>query len=314
LLCGDLCGKERDEILELIATDESARKALAEMMKCRQVARQAFGYEAVQAKIDASMADLAGSLKAASAKSGPQPKRRARRRVVSLRWPGLFWQVAAVVAIAVAIYLGVTGREETQATSREAAKVAAEKLARKFAEVEMAGYRRAREEITEANAQALARQLVAAELAGYRKVWQEVASTEPNSPWILLKDGDGRFEYLSAVAARPDARPLVVRCLLVSSEGETLEKINLLLPAHRPVRLSLGEMGQIAGLPIRCDVATQQEWVSMDVKIGTDEARAVGVRGRVRTGEKISEVGQFRLGDRDMKMFLQAVSLNTEQG
>jgi len=285
LLAGDVSPKERDELLARIATDELARKTLAEMIRCRNAARRAFGYNGADAAINPPVEDI---LLATEGRASGRPGRRTLRPVVKIRWASLFWPAAAAAAIAVAIYFGLRGQDESSAIRDQIAKVN----------------------------QAVAQwQMTAKELAGYQKVWDEIAaSSERRSPWILLRDGGGRFEYLPATGTGPQAEPMIVRCLLVSQDGTVAETVNLLLPAHRPLDLSLGETGQLAGLPLRCKVAAEDEWITMDVMIGRDEAEAVGVRGRVMPGREMSEIGQFKLGDRGMKVLLQAVPLSSSLG
>ena len=283
LLCDSLSRGQRDEVLALIATDEVARKLLDEMLTCRKLSRAAFGYDRADQAMDASKAAFMASLKSAWPADTPNVK------VRRIRWRPLLWPAAAAaVAIAVSLYLAAAGRRDTANMHQEIASVMR---------------------------QVAAAQVTQAEVTDYLRIWREVTSAnDRESPWILLNNGGGRFEYLPSVRQGAASGSLILRCLIVSADGRIVEKINVLLPADRPIAVSLGEAGQLEGMPIRYNVVTSGRWITMDVKVGDNAARTVGVRGRVKLGDKMAGIGRFRIGNRDLQVFLWAVRLDGKVG
>jgi hypothetical protein len=157
-------------------------------------------------------------------------------------------------------------------------------------------------------------QVTAGEIASYQRVWREIVSpNDKRKPWILLNDSGGRFEYLPADDRHAgNGRFTVLRCLMVSTDGAVREEVNLLLPGNRPVKASLGETGRIAGLPVHCDVVANGQRVGVNVTVGDGERGAVGVQGNVRLGDRASEIGEFKLDGRKLKVFLQGLPVASD--
>ena len=59
-----------------------------------------------------------------------------------------------------------------------------------------------------------------------------------------------------------------------------------------------------------CDVSAGGGWVALNVKVDDKAGRPVGVQGTVKTGQGPVEIGEFRLGEREVKVFLQAIRLS----
>ena len=154
-------------------------------------------------------------------------------------------------------------------------------------------------------------QVTEAERAGYSRIWSEVAGPAGRpKPWILLSNGGGEFGYLPAsLGGGADEGLILVRCLIVTAEGKQVQCVNLLVPARRDLRLSLPEVGRLAGLPVACDLAMEEGGAAVGLTVGENSADAVGVRGRVGFGNRSTEIGQFRINGRPMRVVVQAVPL-----
>jgi len=279
LLENRLGGPQRDALLARITADKSVRRKMAEMLRCRELSRRAFGYDSAEPKMHASMERLLRDLPAGQ---------RSRRRI---RWGAILWPAAAVLAIAVSVYLAVQSHMNTRTIKNQLALVQQKVDAWQKSAGQDASY--------------------------YLRMWNEVSPPgEANRPWMLVTNKAGRFEYAAGApaAAEASARAVVLRCLVVSADGKVLKKINLLLPANRPSVLDIGEAGQLAGLPVRCNVTSSGEWLGMDLAVGKDAAKSVGVAGLVRTDGSITPIGEFRLGKQNLKVYLQAVKLNGTVG
>jgi len=72
LIRGELPEPDRQEVLDRVATDETARGLLADMLRCRRLARQAFGYDGIGAKMAEGMAQLSARLIGTSGSGRPR--------------------------------------------------------------------------------------------------------------------------------------------------------------------------------------------------------------------------------------------------
>jgi hypothetical protein len=156
-------------------------------------------------------------------------------------------------------------------------------------------------------------QVAAAEMNSYRRLWGQLAEPAGSAPWVLLSNGGGEFGYLPGVSGGSAGQLILLRCFVLGADGRTVEKVNLLLPARRAVRLLLPEAGRLAGEPLRCEVSTEGRWASFGVTVGDDPA-AAGVQGRVRIGDRPAEIGQFKIDGRELRVVLQAVPLGADLG
>jgi hypothetical protein len=314
LLNGRPSPDERRRVLWLVAGDEAARDLLRRMLVLERQARAAYGLDRAETQMRESLASLLASLRsgtAAGAAGNPplpagappraaspgqggsvQAEAASGRRTgrTTLRFRRAFLPLAAAVAVAASVVVAVVTHVENE---------------------------RMRDQLARFLQTAAAPPLVTpAECAGYRRIWSEVASTAGGpEPWILLSDGGGEFGYLPATAETGrDGRLLLVRCVVLTADNRPAETVNLLVPAGRDLRLTLPEVGELAGLPVACDIAAHDGWAAVGLTVGSNTAEAVGVRGRVGFGDRSVEIGQFRLNDRPMRVIVQAVPLDGRVG
>jgi hypothetical protein len=298
LLCGDLPQPRRREVLALIARDDRARKSLDNQISLQERSRAAFGYHHADEAMEAGLSRLkdAARHKPAGVTPDSQPRRVAGRPLFRMRRvTGLAAAAALVACVGMAAFtLWMNHRTE-------------QKLADLDRNEQSIRYHLAQIE----KSTALTVQVSADDLKRYRTIWRETTSAgDSGQPWILIRDGVGRFEYPAATAAsKAPGEMVLLRCSVVSPEGTVLEEFNLLLPKDRTVQLSMDESQPLGGRPLRCRVASEDRRVGMGLEVGTGAAQCVGVQGRVAIGGSPSEIGQFRLDHRNVKVFLQAMPL-----
>ena len=281
LVCGRLPPPQRREVLAALVNDPQARACLAEMLELRAEALAAFGYDRAEAAADAAFARSAasGAFREVRKDQTGAVIRRARFRRGMWAWG---FRAAAAAGIAVALYLALAARHDTQQVKEQLVSLPV---------------------------------IQPAEIQSYRQVWSQLAGGPASgSPWVRLADGGGEFGYLSRQASASGNRLMLLRCVIVDADGRTLEKLNLLLPAQQAVRLNLPDAGRLAGGAVAYDVAVEDRWATVGVTVGDGPADRAGVRGRVRLGERAAEIGQFRMDGRNMRVLLQVTALGNDVG
>lgn len=275
LLNGLLGATERDDLLGMILRDRGAREVFDEMLEWQVRARAALGpvdEKAVAARVQAVCRS------ASSGRRGPGP---ARRGVGRRRWGmRVLLSSAALVMVAVSAY--VWGRSSGRAGLP------------------------ARRSGGPAGAPVLA----AAQIEQFRRIWQHVAEQDSGArPWMLLTPGGGEFGYVPVDEAA-DGRLglLLVRCLLAGADGRDVRVIHLLVPSQKGLHVSLPEVMRLADDPVRCDIATGEQWATTGLTVGA-ASPGVGVRGQVRIGGELTEVGCFALHGRNLSVWVQVVPL-----
>lgn len=285
LLCNSLNERQRCEVLESIAHDDQARRLLGEMLLCQSRSRAAFGYDLAEAAIGQRMPAVRAALHGRDAEdAGSAPSLtggRWWRRVLRPEW---FWRAAAVAVVAACICVAISTRQANLALQRR-----------------LDGFDRRELAFTKVTSQ---------DLAKYRRLWREtVHPGDRTFPWILIRGDVGRFGYLQDGNGLRPKRLLLLRCSVVSGDGSTLEEMNLLLLQDRSVTLPLGQSQALGGRALRYRVSSKADVVGMDLQVGPDSANSVGVRGRVAVGSKPTEIGQFKLGSRNVRVLMQAIPL-----
>lgn len=286
LLSEGLPADEVRALLARLADDPRARELAHDVLVLERQGRAAYGYDLADARMRNSLAALLTSLRENGAPAGSrlpaaQVARAARRP--ALRFRRLLPFAAAAAVVVASLYIGASAYLENQNTLTRLSQLG--------------------------EAAALPR-LTEAERASYSRIWSEVGEAASGSkPWILLSDSGGEFGYLPAVSGDADQGLLLVRCIVLAPDGRQVETVNLLVPARRGVRLSLPAIGQLAGQPIGCDIATHGTWAAVGLTVGRDPAEAMGVRGRVGFEDRSAEIGQFRLNGKRMRVVVQAVPL-----
>jgi len=283
LLNGGLDETQRRQVLERISRDDFARGLLADALRLQADARAAYGYDRACEAMHESLRSLTDVL--AGSQGGRPRLRKGERSLRSLWRPSTLARIAAVAVVLVSAYLAVTAHRANQALQ--------EKLSRPEQPPAMP-------------------RLTATELAGYRAIWNEVVDqTRKTRPWVLLSDGAGQFGYVPTAGGPTGENNLVLlRCILVGTDGQNVSTVNLLLPARQNLRLSVPEASWAAGLPLHCDVWVGERWVGLGLAAGNGSPGAPGIRGRTAIGGEPSEIGSFLLDGRTMRVVLQAVPLN----
>ncbi len=285
LLAGELGQTETAELLVVIGRDDEARRILAEVLELQRQSRRSFGYDVGNEVIQASLAKTTGSLHEMSIPA-PVTARRSRpnlrKLMMRIAWP---IRIAAMVVIGVSVFMAVTARHDSRLLLNQLA--------------------RTEQVVT------LPKPTVE-ELMCLRRVWNQVSESSGNfRPWVFLSNGTGQFAYVPADSVATNGSKLVLlRCVIVSGERQSTMQMNLLLPAQQAVQLTVPEAGLLAGQPIRLAVSASKEWASIGLNVGSDSDGSAGVQGRVRIGGGATEIGQFRLDGKKMKVILQATTLN----
>ncbi|MCY2930759.1 MAG: hypothetical protein NTV86_14935 [Planctomycetota bacterium] len=271
LIRGELAEPERQETLDRVATDESARRLLADMLDCRRRARQAFGYDGIEGKIAEGMSQVLSRLPRPAGTARPQ-----RRRMLG-------WPLATAASLLLAAGIGLWAMRQnapagpTIQTMQAAGPVIPESTP--------------------------------AQLARLRGLWGAIASGD-SATWILVRNGGDNFGQEPSSGAPAEGGAVSVRCVFAGSDGTILDDFQILVPASTVSPLAVGEAARLAGRPVVCDVSAGVGWVALHVKVDDKAGRPVGVQGTVKTGQGPVQIGEFRLGEREVKVFLQAIRLS----
>ncbi|HUX02630.1 MAG TPA: hypothetical protein VMY35_16845 [Phycisphaerae bacterium] len=270
LLCGAPDEAESRQVLHEIADSPAAQQTLREMLLAERAARAAFGFDAAQGTLEASRAALLRRLKPDAA--------HAIRPARGGRTVGWLARVAAGILIG-----GISATLAAYATVR----IMEHPSPISSAGVPMTAISRA-------------------EIEAYGRVWRQVV--EPGIegvPWLVLSGARGEFGYVPGEAGAE--RLLLVRCRFVGPGNETMETVNLILPAEPGSRLALPDAGLLGGRPVGYEVAAGTDWAAVALTVGQTAQDSAGVRGRVAIGADPVEVGEFRLNGRPVRLWLQVV-------
>lgn len=284
LLSGQLGQTATAELLAMIGRDDDARRILAEMVALQRLGRRSFGYDLGGEVIPESLAATIDAMRTSAPPAFQPGRMRLHSLLGRIAWP---MRIAALVVIAVSIYTAVMARHDSRLLRGQLA--------------------RAEQVVT-------LPEPTIEELARLRRLWNQVSEGSGNSiPWVFLSNGTGQFAYLPANSSDADRKKLVLlRCVIVSSAGQSAMRMNLLLPARQAVRLAVPQAGMLADQPISVAVSATNKWAGLGLNVGSDSDGSTGVRGRVRIGGGAAEIGQFRLDGQKMKVFLQAMTLDKD--
>ncbi len=291
LLAGRLGREETDEILLRIAREDGVREILRESIDLRDRSRAAFGYDGADEAMRDSMAAVIASLKpdrraglaASVSRGGALDRKRGVRPAPAVL------AAAAVMVTAVAVYLAVLSHRDNRMLRRELAEIRA---SLSFPDI------------------------TRAEREGYRRIWSTIAEDGNGpAPWIVLSENGGEFGYLPETPGSSSRQCLIlVRFLMATPDGRRVAAVNVLIPAGRDLRLSVPEAAQVAGLPVSCDIATNDDWAAVGLSVGKQKVGNVGVRGRVSVGRSWLEIGEFLLDGQRMRVAVQALPLEHTLG
>ena len=285
LLNGGLDESGRLALLGRIVQDDQARTALDEALTLREQARAAFGYtdEAMGASLQALREHLKDGLPVRT--NLPQPAgahRRPRQNPLWVLWrPTVLLRVVALVLMAVAVYVVVTVRKAPDAVPPHVHKDRKEVMPK----------------------------LTDDQLAHYGALWSNMYDTADDAlPCIPLDNGGGRIHYVTGQGPAHPRRLVLYRCMLLDATNRRLSKVNLLLPADRPVRLPVPRIAADDGkLPVRYDVWIDGAWAGVDLAVGGRLSKQGGVSGRTRIGKSPAEIGRFKVNNKEVRVVLQAV-------
>jgi hypothetical protein len=280
------------ELLARIASDAETRSVLSEMIELQSLSRRSFGVD-VDDKVlrdgAAGVFEALGRMNvsdAATSVDKPRPGRKVPAMIRDMIRPA---RIAAAVLIGVCIYLAVMARNDSEFMKTQ---------------------------LSIMNKRISMPAATDAEVANLRQVWTEVSSgAESSRAWVFMSNGGGRFGYVPVNAVGGDRPGLILlRCAIVGSDGKRTKQMNLLLPAEKVLALDVMDAGSLVGSPVRISVSASGDWAGMDLEVGTQSDGVVGLKGRARLGAEATEVGQFRLNGREMKVFLHATRISRTVG
>lgn len=308
LLNGGLDAGERARLLSRIASDDRAREVLREAVELQHAARTVYGYDMADAAITDSLRRVVTESPPNGAAVGDAHRGNWKERSPFGAFRGVpaLMRIAAAVAIAASLYVAVAARQDSGKLREELGAL------RDIAFTARQDSGKLREVLAALRRPMTAPGLTEDEVANFGKVWNEVLDRDrPTRPWILLSDGVGQFGYIPAVegAAAPN-NLVLVRCILFNEDGESVSKVNLLLPGRRDIRLSLPEVALTDDLPVHYDVWVTGQQVGIGLLVGDRTTGAGGVRGWTNIGESPTEIGQFILEGKKLRVVLQALPLN----
>lgn len=274
LIYGNPDCNRRRQTLDLISHDEQARQYLRETLELQGAARTAagtqFADELVSYNLPGLQLALSDKVKRADEPVSGQASRYWRPMML---WS---WRAAACLLIGVSLYLAATAHRKVEGMREQVPA---------FPTVSQS------------------------ELASYRQVWGQLADrTMSAAPWVLISDGRGEFGYLPVEPREASGGTFVLlRCFVVSTDGGIMDKMVMVLPVGKDMNLRLPTSGRLAGQPVRYEVAStaQQAWLS--VSAGQEPSTASGIRGSVSVGQEPTEIGQFQLSGKNMRVFVQVV-------
>jgi hypothetical protein len=283
LVCGRLDESERLAVLNMLARNEAARDLLREMLDLQENSRRALGYGAADLRARDSLREVAGLGQAAL------PGRHG-----TVRPNSYVLRAAAAVAVLACAGAAILTMAHRQELSRQIDMLSAQ----------VAKHERSLEREASATSRYA---MKPSELNAYRRLCHEITlPSDTGQPWVLLTNDGGRFEYVPGRDRSPSY--IALRCVVFEADAPP-HTVNLLMPAGPALRLKLADLGDIAGQTVHCTASVEGGSVVLDLSLGMDVPTAVGIRGQTRADGQMRSIGQFRVGDRDVRVFVQAVAM-----
>ena len=287
LLCGRCDEPERSRLLERLACERPLQELLAEMIRTRRLARAAYGYPPTDAALRPSPAATGGHDEA----SGDRVRRLWPRRAT---WRRAFWRIAGGAVVAASVFLALDVHRTNLLLRRQLSA--------------QPGY-------GAGQTPALAvGQVQPAELQRFMTIWSEVtigATGDEARPWILMTGQSGQFGYIGGPSTQNvEAKPIVVRVMLVSADGKVLEKSNLLLPRGRTGPLTLADAGTLWDMPLGLEVNSSGSEATVGLRLGRGGRNVAGITGRVRVGSQAEEIGRLKVAGKDLRVIVHALPVN----
>lgn len=292
LLTGGLAPDERAELLERIARDESVRRLAGEMARFQRLARRGLGLEVEQATLDASCASVLQAIESGRVASEREVQKPEKHRPAGV----LTWamRAAAVLAVAVGVVLASSWHRQLRDLRRQLAE--------------------SRQSPSPPAPPVVVADLKTEDMQVLRTLWREVVDAGDQArTWVLLTDGSGEFGRLEKGASAPPTTAgglTLVRCIVLTDDRQ-VRQVSILLPASQPGQLSVPSVFRVLGEPM--DIALQTDGGFLELNLQLAGARRTGLRGRIPARqEEVRQVGQFRVGERTLTVYLQALSAGPE--
>ncbi|MHC4561538.1 MAG: hypothetical protein ACYS8X_02070 [Planctomycetota bacterium] len=286
LLSGDLTDSDRAELLAQVATDESTRRLLEEMVRLQRDSRRVFGVERGGERVQRSVIKLQHEMQSAGA--GALGMRRSGWRALI---PALTWlvRVAAVVVVGLSVVMTIQSQQDASSARRD---------------IDMI-----QDELTKIRLAVETPPLNGVNLAEYRQLWRQIQEASGDDlPWVVLQDGRGKFGTVHLEGeAVSRTRMRLVRCFLVDDESRTLTTIDMLLPDEGELQLAVSDAAEIAGVPIHMTIETVNGSTSMGLRFGDDNGQAIGLRGSAQIDDQPVEIGHVRLKGQRLRVVVQSL-------
>jgi len=278
LLAGSLSQSETPELLDHVAHDDEARQVLADVLAMQRSARASAGCDVGEDVIEGCLKKTLRAVKAVAVIDDGRHRKPSRPHSRLMGSVGWLVGMAASVAMVVSIYVATLARQDSRLLRQQ-----------------LAGAVESRQlEIAAPSAE---------EIGRMRQVWQQVSEGSGETrPWVLLSDGGGEFGYVPAAMGTSADGMVLLRCVVVSSDGREQTQMNMLLPVRQPVNLTVPQACSLSGQPVTLTISAADDSAGVDINVGNGPA---GVAGRVQVG-KAAEIGQFDLNGKTMRVFLQA--------
>ena len=264
-------------LLDIVAGNSEAAEIARELVSFKQLARSSVGCTVDDAFMQTSMQSTILAME-------QQSKKIQRQHTPPYR---LFWfsGVAATLLISFSLYMALRANSES------------ESLRNRVEELSM--------KITPPETEPL-------ETADLGRIWKEISKDSPgDSPWVLMANGTGKFGYVPVSSADEGQGSVkLLSCWLIDSEGEVLSHLKLLVPVGKNLNLEQMDAGMINDHHVQLATAISEGNVTVELKIKKDSEPRAGISGRTAIGQKPVEIGEFHLGDRLVKTFLQVSEMN----
>lgn len=289
LICGELTEGSRRELLAALAGDERVRGLLAEILRCQSSLREAAGCEASEERIRSSLSAMLSARQTVDAGGGPSLSRRASRgrgpmRRVSFAWGG---RAAAAVVIAASLYVAVVAHRVN------------DRMEARLQKMEVAS--------------APALTLAPDDLARYQTIWNQVA--EGQNTYLLMSNGAGEFGTMDSTGmASTGGKVVLMQCRISDERGGNVYTADLLLPDQPVLKIRLPNAGRIAGRQAILVVTTEGDRATVGVLMANGSSEPAGVMGQAMLGSPGGQIGSFRIGSENFRVFVRAQRLGGFRG
>ena len=207
------------------------------------------------------------------------------KRILGTAW---LWRIAAVVVIAVSLYVAINAHRSNQ-----------------FMRDQLADIRK--------SISTPVMTVNATDLAQYRLVWNQVS--DGANTWVLLKNGQGEF---GSINSHPQVGPtsekvILLQYRIVDQAGRSVYTADLLVPDRPGIDVKVPDAGSVAGLPVSLTLATAQKQATVGLSVSGSTTGPAGVAGQTLIGAAGGEIGSFKITDENLRLFVRTQRLNRFQ-